>query len=559
MTRAGGQPAGGCGPGRPSGAPDCYPHAVPTRSFRDRLTHPLVWSLLLGVLAVGGYLGAELYLLDGRLGFTLDDSCIHLQFARNLAAGEGLAYNPGRLVTGSTAPLWTALVSLGFLVPPAGVAWAKVAGVALYLLVIPATYRLARVLGVMRGLAALGAALVAASSWMVWGALSGMEIPLFTLLSIVGITRHVRERRAVADMPFSALFLALAALARPEGFLLLGAAFVDRLAGLAPTLRGPDRSRALRVLGLWLALAAIVVVPTMIFYRVVGDGFLPTTYAAKSPGLVRWLPSAGYLGVVVGIFFPVQPLMTLLALGGALALVADRLTGEDDRTGLLPVLWLLGLPLAYSLMSPLGPGVVVGNFGRYYFPLFPPLVVLGLLAVDRAAGPWLRAARDASRRPILVVLAALVLLPTLLNLGRGLELYTRNVLNVEDSDVAMARWLADRLPPEAVLAVNDIGALRFLLPNEVVDLAGIGNPEIRDHFAAAEREGRHWREGISSFLETERPDYLVIFPSWFPGLAERSDSFEPLHRIAIERNITMGGDELVLYSTPWTRYPLRTR
>ena len=77
----------------------------------------------LGALWIGAalmpcvaFLGAELYLLDGRLGLPLDDGWIHLQFARNLAAGEGLAYNPGELVAGSTAPLWTALLSIGFLV-----------------------------------------------------------------------------------------------------------------------------------------------------------------------------------------------------------------------------------------------------------------------------------------------------------------------------------------------------------------------------------------------------------------------------------------------------------
>src|SRR5687768_397605 len=85
--------------------------------------------LALALLPCLGYLGAELYLLDGRLGLPLDDSFIHLQFARNLAAGDGLAYNPGERVTGSTAPLWTALLSLGFLLPGEPLAWAKVTGV----------------------------------------------------------------------------------------------------------------------------------------------------------------------------------------------------------------------------------------------------------------------------------------------------------------------------------------------------------------------------------------------------------------------------------------------
>ena len=48
--------------------------------------------------------------LAGVLGvaaFPLDDSWIHLHFARNLAEGAGFAYNPGVPVAGSTAPLWT--------------------------------------------------------------------------------------------------------------------------------------------------------------------------------------------------------------------------------------------------------------------------------------------------------------------------------------------------------------------------------------------------------------------------------------------------------------------
>ena len=48
-------------------------------------------------------------------GFPLDDSWIHLVFARNLATGHGLSFNPGDLVIGSTAPLWTALLSVLFL------------------------------------------------------------------------------------------------------------------------------------------------------------------------------------------------------------------------------------------------------------------------------------------------------------------------------------------------------------------------------------------------------------------------------------------------------------
>src|SRR5829696_10150092 len=126
---------------------------------------PPRWLVPASVAACLAYLGAELFLVGG-LGFPLDDSWIHLQFARNLARGFGLSYNPGELVTGSTAPLWTALLALLFPLPGDVTLWAKLLGVALYLAGIDATWRLARELDLGPGLSALAAALTLATSWL---------------------------------------------------------------------------------------------------------------------------------------------------------------------------------------------------------------------------------------------------------------------------------------------------------------------------------------------------------------------------------------------------------
>src|SRR5436305_11032098 len=88
--------------------------------------------LLAGLVACLRYLLAEIARLKGGLGFPVDDSWIHLQFARNLAAGAGLSYNPGELVTGSTAPLWTAVLDILFVLPGSVVVWTKVLGIVLY-------------------------------------------------------------------------------------------------------------------------------------------------------------------------------------------------------------------------------------------------------------------------------------------------------------------------------------------------------------------------------------------------------------------------------------------
>jgi 4-amino-4-deoxy-L-arabinose transferase-like glycosyltransferase len=529
---------------------DATPSGPPRRPLPLRLL-----LLAAGLVACLRYLFAEIGRLRGGLGFPLDDSWIHLQFARNLAHGSGLSYNPGELVTGSTAPLWTALLALLFPLPGDVILWTKLLGIVLYLAGIDATRRLARELGLSRGLAALAAGLTLATSWLVWSALSGMEIPLFVLLSLWGMILHLRERSRPGRPPLSFAVLAVAALARPEGLLLLLLAFCDRILAFEGEEELRWRRPPWRLLLAGAALAACALAGPLCFYAWAGGSVLPTTWAAKGGReLPDLLPDFRYLANVLGLFFRTQPWPALLAVAGAVALAAR--TGTSRDRGLLPAFWLFGLPLAYSVLTP-GPTRMLGNFGRYYFPLFPVLAVLGVLGLEPAALALASRLRSRGLRRVLGSAAAvLILAPALFVLVQGERFYAQNVANVQASDVALARWLARRLPPEAVLAVNDIGAIKYLLPNRVVDLAGIATPEIGREVRQAAAAGMPRDEALLAAIARRRPDYVVIFPAWFPGLA-RDPRFRPVHALPIPGNVTMGGDEIVVYETPWTRRPLR--
>jgi hypothetical protein len=308
---------------------------------------------------------------------------------------------------------------------------------------------------------------------------------------------------------------------------------------------------------LWNGVGVVIllVAPLALFNLAVGGSMLPTTFAAKTAGLRHWLPDLQYLYSVLAIFFRPQPFMVVFAGAGAITMV-ERLGTSKDR-GLLPALWLFGLPLAYSLMGSSRGEVVAGNFGRYFFPLYPILVVVGVLGLERLVHFVATGIPPGWPRRLLATVLVLVLLwPTVTSLILGAGRYVQTVANVRNSDIAVANWLGDRLPPEALLAVNDVGAIKYLLPNSVLDLAGIVTPKARRYMNdAAEQEG-DWRLGVQRLLEEEKPDYLVVFPAWFPWLVGEGSPYRLVHGVRIPGNIAMGGDELVVLATPWTRYPL---
>ncbi|MBD3237844.1 MAG: hypothetical protein GF330_14165, partial [Candidatus Eisenbacteria bacterium] len=72
---------------------------APRNAIVEHRVVPLALVAILALLLV------LLYRWQGGAGYPLDDSWIHLSFARNLAAGEGFGVNSGQTSTGSTSPL----------------------------------------------------------------------------------------------------------------------------------------------------------------------------------------------------------------------------------------------------------------------------------------------------------------------------------------------------------------------------------------------------------------------------------------------------------------------
>ena len=477
-------------------------------------------------------------------GFPLDDAWIHLQFAKNIASGQGFSYNPGIPVAGSTAPLWTLVLALPARLGFDPVAAAKAIGIALTIAAALVAGRLTEWLTTSRAAGVFTALALALAPRMIWGALSGMEVSLYSFLAIWTVLAYLRALETGA--PWWGLLAGLAGAARPEVFVLFPVLAVDW------TVRAARRQLSGGV-AQWAAPLLLFVIPAggFVALNLHASGHpLPLTFYAKSygmgtmPSLMEgrwhdaWIDAWYYpqryfyqLLTWAETEFPDLGLTALVGTAVLTGLVANR---PQRRGAYVVVAILLAAPIIKALGAPEPPLLV--HEGRYVFHLLILFVVASVVGVVEL-GTRLR---WRALVPLYCVVA-------LIRLGGTLSYeaprYAAKVKNINDLEVATAHWLTRETSNDARIATNDIGAIAFFSGRFIVDTEGLVTAE-----AIHPKRMRRF----VPFLESQRPDLLVIFPEWYPEIAARTDLFHEIYRIHAHQD-SAGAPHLVVYRTPWTR------
>ncbi len=469
-------------------------------------------------------IGASAYfLLSARtygLGFPLDDAWIHQTYARNLALSGEWAFIPGEPSGGSTAPLWSGLLALGYALRIGPLAWAFGLG----LLFLAAGGWLAcrwfRERNPQAGSWALWAGVLVVTEWhMLWAALSGMEtmaisvLPVLVFLWLDGANRRAWTRFG--------LVIGLGSWLRPDALtLLLPVCWV-----MGWSARGKWASIRRDALSLSLGL----LVPTAL-YLAFNENFAgawwPSTFYAKQAeyAILRSLPIAGRL--LDQLKLPLVGVGAVL-LPGVLLSVA-RTVRRREWARLAPLIWVLAYLVLYAARLP-----VTYQHGRYAMPTIPVLLVLGW---EGLAG-WVRPGHRATLRRVLSrawLITVGVVGVAFLGLGAGA--YARDVAIIETEMVRTARWVAENTPPDSLVAAHDIGALGYYSDRRLLDLAGLISVEVipflRDEKA------------LEVYLDTQGADFLVTFPGWYPQLVRRG---RLLYTTGGEFSPRAGGENMVVY------------
>lgn len=410
-----------------------------------------------------------------------DDPYIFFQYARNLAEGCGLTFNPGEISFGATSILWPLLVALvtrltGFNV----ILVAQCVGVLLYagsagILAIAVQQATGR-----PWIGALAASLYVAYPSAVKLGISGMEVGLTLFLLALILVTLLSKRGPVWLL---GILGGLAFLSRPDAIVLVPSLLVwlyiqSRLEG--------RNSRAFLLHTVALARAyAIVIGPWLVYLFVKTGAFLPTTQVGK---LLLWLPVLYNLNyeqyaslnmlerftIAFGsfsFFLDYRHLVLLLALGNLPISLLRKYSLTIRSTALVGFLYSLGVPLLYGITFPLFTFRYVT--GMFLFGFFAVAVWFNWM-YHNLVQTILRTAL--SRQAVIAVSLLFVLLSYggmhFISFPNYLWQVQQQVIRVKTG-----RWLQQNTPSTATIAVEPIGAIGFYAERYIVDMGGLINAE----------------------------------------------------------------------------------
>ncbi len=554
-------------------------------------------AILIGVaftLLSAAFLIAE-FVVAGQAGAPIDDGWIYMAFARSIAEGDGMTY-PGYdgPLASVTGPIWCLLLALAHYVFDDPVVAGKLTGFAAGLFALFGTWRLASVATADRQAALWACVLLAVTPRFVWGALSMMEVPFYVGAVTLGLALHL-ERRAVGLRSWSLglVLLCLAGWARPECFVF-------------PVLVALHRRRVdgLLLVGFLLALYPAYhlwiyghPLPTT-FYAKAASGSPMSTFkhegfgaallalmrdpSLESASFVGYLPT--YLPLIVPGFFLgirrglreksgvpfVAAVMVLFILArGALGFHHPSFQYGRYYAHIWP-LFLIVCLYGFDLKRVDTKGsVAILVVVAATFVIAPVLVTQ--FAFDRFAGLLLTSSQAAAlfwgsavfglvlaisgllrsslgRPPVWAI--AIYLLPAL---WFGLDRHGHNVKDTEIMNVVMARKCNELVPEGDLIACHDIGALGYFAHRPMLDLAGLGSPEVV--FSERLPDGRF---DIPALLAKYRPKWLVITNQML-GMVNPGGKLppgvevppSPVFSISHPENITLAGNNYHLLKITW--------
>jgi arabinofuranosyltransferase len=459
--------------------------------------------------------------------FVQDDAFITYRYARNLARGNGLVFNPGERVEGYTNFLWTLMhvipEKLGWSSP----IFSQVIGIALMVATVAVTLRLARRLFSSQSFGFLVALTLLANMTFLTYATGGLETMQQTLLVVsvaalllpvtAAATGGVAARGVAARRVGAGLCAGLAVLTRMDSVVLITVWILAYLIALwrrdagardagardAGSEAAPTKAVAVAALQIGVP-AAVLVLPWFIWKLSYYGNLLPNTFYAKSAANPLVPPLYGLF--YIAAFFVSYAAFLLIGRFRRQRKQLFAIPGVAQVMAVIPV-WFLYIC------------AVGGDFMEYRFmvPVLPVLAMVAAYLIDEYKSP---------RKEVLLIVVLLFfsgihrVMPTII----PYPVLTFTELSHWPNDSTTSwkgkgEFLAQQfpggpdLPGQPVVAVAPLGVLPYFADLPTIDMLGLTDPvTARTGYAINPYYPGHVRMATVQHLIDERANLVLAQP-----------------------------------------------
>ena len=434
--------------------------------------------------------------------YITDDAFISFRYLENFIEGKGLVYNPGEKVWGYTNFLWIMVLFPFAKINIDPLQAARFISVICNVLTVLIVLIAVQHTNAKSGWNIFGAILLVSQGAYVLQSMSGLETSFFTFLVLVSLLIQgiaVKKKRPSLYYVVG-LFIALAALTRPEGLLLFGVLLLQMV--IYKETVGLPLKRVLQgyLLG-FIPVVLIFGVSMFCYYGVFWPNSINAKVGFSQEQLLRGLryfqvfafrcPSHVFLLLTTGIFFrKANFVVKSIFYISVFFIVLNILAGGDWMCGyrlfhtVIPLIYLL-VPFCMSSIKE----ALQRNRGQagYILQVLPIILMIIFIVINAANSKLDPRVRKATQ-------------------------YT-----YVHKGIKIGKWMRDNLDADSLLATNTGGTIAYYSKLPIVDMMGINDTTIANR-KCVPKQWKGIEKGDGKYVLSRRPQYIQLSSS--AGLAE---------------------------------------
>jgi arabinofuranosyltransferase len=415
-----------------------------------------------------------------KIFYSADDTFIYMQYARNIANGDGFSFNPGEPSYGVTSPLWVLIISISYLVGLDGFWFARITDLIFALCSVFCFYKLSSFLFRRdQFLTLLSTSIFILNVWFIRWSFTGMETNLAVCCVLLVFYFYYKDSYNLVFFTLGVLYLV-----RPEGLVLFLVIFFTLIFEKHKFLKLEYQT----FLG-YVIIFLIVISPFLAYSKITFGTIISNTTIGKATFNLSF---STVLAQIIGIIKTLAPSSAIEII---LSLIFIIYSIRKKTIWIYTALWLW--PPALVFLYIIADSDIIS---RYLLIIIPVFTLLAIKSIEASS----------SKQFLLgTILFLIIVIQSQFVFYKYVKPHTDSfTAGVYECMIPIGKWFSEHTPPDSRILVNDVGAIGYYSDRYIIDAAALINRDLELNKKIMQTPLEE-RKTVSNLLEFVDADYLV--------------------------------------------------